>query len=36
VNEDGDNVLGMSSEEWGNYIKHKLDAPERWHLCVDK
>jgi hypothetical protein len=34
VNEDGVNVLGMSSEELGNYIKHELDAPERWYLMA--
>jgi hypothetical protein len=36
VNEDGVNVLGTPGEERGNYIKHKLDAPERWLLSVDK
>jgi hypothetical protein len=36
MNEDGVNVLGMSSEEWGQYIKRKLDDPDWRHLRVDK
>jgi hypothetical protein len=36
MNEDGVNVLGMSSEEWGNYIRRKLDDPDWRHLRVDK
>lgn len=36
MNEDGVNVLGMSSAEWGAYIKRKLDDPDWRHLRVDK
>ena len=36
MNEDGVNVLGMSSEEWGKYIRRKLDDPDWRHLRVDK
>jgi hypothetical protein len=36
MNEDGVNVLGMSSDEWGKYIKRKLDDPDWRHLRVDK
>jgi hypothetical protein len=27
---------GMSSEEWGHYIRRKLDDPDWRHLRVDK
>jgi hypothetical protein len=33
---DGVNVLGMSSEEWGKYVKRKLDDPDWRHLRVDR
>ena len=36
MNEDGVNPLGMSSEEWGKYIRRKLDDPDWRHLRVDK
>jgi hypothetical protein len=36
MDEDGVNVLGMSSEEWGKYIKRKLDDPDWRHLRVDR
>ena len=36
MTEDGVNVLGMSSEEWGQYIKRKLDDPDWRDLRVDK
>ncbi len=36
MNEDGVNVLGMSSEEWGRYIRRKLDDPDWRHLRVDR
>ena len=36
MNEDGVNPLGMSSEEWGQYIRRKLDDPDWRHLRVDK
>lgn len=36
MNEDGVNVLGMSSEEWSKYIRRKLDDPDWRHLRVDK
>jgi hypothetical protein len=36
MTEDGVNVLGMSSEEWGKYIKRKLDDPDWRHLRVDR
>jgi hypothetical protein len=36
MNEDGVNVLGMSSAEWGKYIRRKLDDPDWRHLRVDK
>ncbi len=36
MNEDGVNVLGMSSDEWGRYIKRKLSDPDWRHLRVDK
>ena len=35
MNEDGVNVLGMSSEEWGKYIRRKLDDPDWRDLRVD-
>ncbi len=36
MTEDGVNVLGMTGEEWGKYIKRKLDDPDWRHLRVDK
>ena len=36
MNEDGVNVLGMSSEEWGSYIRRKLGDPDWRHLRVDR
>ena len=36
MNEDGVNPLGMSSEEWGRYIRRKLDDPDWRNLRVDK
>jgi len=36
MNEDGVNVLGMSSEEFGAFIRRKLDDPDWRHLRVDK
>jgi hypothetical protein len=36
MNEDGVNVLGMSSEEWGAYVKRKLDDPDWRYLRVDR
>jgi hypothetical protein len=36
MNEDGVNPLGMSSEEWGKYIRRKLDDPDWRHLRVDR
>ncbi len=36
MNEDGVNPLGMSSEEWGRYIRRKLADPDWRHLRVDK
>jgi hypothetical protein len=36
MTEDGVNVLGMSSEEWGKYVKRKLDDPDWRHLRVDR
>ncbi len=36
MNEDGVNVLGMSSDEWGRYIKRKLSDPDWRHLRTDK
>jgi hypothetical protein len=36
MNEDGVNPLGMSSEEWGHYIRRKLDDPDWRQLRVDR
>jgi hypothetical protein len=36
MNEEGVNVLGMSSEEFGAFIRRKLDDPDWRHLRVDK
>ena len=36
MNEDGVNVLGMSSEEFGAFIRRKLDDPDWRHLRVDR
>lgn len=36
MTEDGVNLLGMPSEEWGRYIKKKLDDPDWRFLRVDK
>ena len=36
MNEDGVSPLGMSSEEWGRYIKRKLDDPDWRFLRVDR
>ena len=36
MNEDGVNVLGMSSDEWGAFVRKKLNDPDWRHLRVDK
>ena len=36
MNEEGANVLAMSSEEFGAFIKRKLDDPDWRYLRVDK
>lgn len=36
MKEDGVNVLGLSSEEWGEFIRKKLDDPDWWHLRTDR
>jgi hypothetical protein len=36
LNEDGVNALGLSSEEFGAFIRRKLDDPDWRHLRVDK
>ena len=36
MNEDGVNALRMSSEEFGVFIRRKLDDPDWRHLRVDK
>jgi len=36
MTEDGVNLIGMPSEEWGRYIKRKLDDPDWRFLRVDK
>ncbi len=33
---DGVNVMGMSSEEWGRYVKRKLNDPDWAYLRTDK
>ena len=36
MTEDGVNLLGLPGEEWGKYIKRKLDDPDWRFLRVDK
>ena len=36
MTEDGVNLLGLPGEEWGRYIKRKLDDPDWRFLRVDK
>lgn len=36
MNEDGVNVLGMSSEEWGAFVRKKLADPDWRHLRTDR
>lgn len=36
MNEDGANVLAMSSEEFGAFIRRKLNDPDWRHLRVDR
>lgn len=37
TNEEGVNVLGMSSEEWGQFIKRKLRDPDnKWLRATDR
>ena len=36
MNEDGVNVLGMSSDEWGAFVRKKLRDPDWRHLRVDR
>lgn len=36
MNESGENILGMSSEEFGKFIKKKLSDPDWAHLRTDK
>ncbi len=36
MNEDGVNLLGLSSAEWGRYIKAKLADPDWRFLRVDR
>lgn len=33
--EENVNVLGMSSDEWGRFVKRKLDDPDWRHLRTD-
>jgi hypothetical protein len=36
MNEEGANVLRMSSDEFGKFIRKKLDDPDWRHLRTDK
>jgi hypothetical protein len=36
MNEDGVNVLGLTSEEFGEFIRKKLNDPDWRHLRTDK
>jgi hypothetical protein len=36
MNEDGVNVLGLTGEEWGEFIRRKLADPDWRHLRTDR
>lgn len=36
MREDGVNILGLSAEEWGRFIRRKLDDPDWRHLRTDR
>ena len=36
MKEDGVNVLGLPADEWGRFIRKKLDDPDWRHLRTDR